>query len=168
MILSEARGLTQERLKSLLDYDSSTGLFRRKVRTSYCRIGDIAGSRTANGYWVIWVDGTRRFAHRLAWLFTHGAWPREHLDHKNGVMTDNRIENLREATYSQNQANSKLRKMRRYKGVYLQKDGRRNPWEAQIRKDGKTHHLGHFATEFEAHQAYIGAAREMHGEFMRL
>jgi hypothetical protein len=46
-------------------------------------------------------------AHRLAWFYVHGKWPQSGIDHRNGDIGDNRIENLREATQAQNCANKR-------------------------------------------------------------
>lgn len=90
------------------------------------------------------------------------------LDHRNGDRLDNRKENLRIATASQNQANT--RKMRRsqpmtsrFKGVSLD----RGRWLASIRVRGRKRNLGRYGTEEEASAAYERAAREAFGEFAR-
>ncbi len=44
-------------------------------------------------------------AHRLAWFYVHGVWPKEQIDHINGDKADNCIANLRLADFSKNQAN---------------------------------------------------------------
>ena len=56
----------------------------------------MAGSVHSTGYVRIGVDGGKYTAHCLAWLYTHGVWPSDQIDHINGNRSDNRIANLRE------------------------------------------------------------------------
>ena len=86
--------MNQEKLKSVLRYDETTGAFEwLKGR----RTGKVAGCLDKKGYVVIRIDRKGYFAHRLAWLYVHGSFPKDGLDHKNRVRNDNRIANLREA-----------------------------------------------------------------------
>lgn len=86
-------------------------------------------------------------------------------DHvKTGDTLNNQKENLRIATSSQNGMNSKKRKnVSGFKGVTFDKS--RNKWKAHIRKDYKQYNLGRFDTKEEAYDAYVKAARDLHGEF---
>jgi hypothetical protein len=88
-------------------------------------------------------------------------------DHINGDGLDNRRSNLRTATHSQNMQNRRKHKNNAsgYKGVYLEKESGR--YRAQITSGGKIHRLGRFASPEEAYQAYLAAAKSMHGEFFR-
>jgi hypothetical protein len=155
--------LTQSRLKYLFRYDQKTGKFFRRVTVSSfnARAGMHAGYLNAWGYLRIMVDGETYFVHRLVWLYVHGRFPKDDLDHKNGIRSDNRITNLREATRSQNLANSKAHRDKRgkLKGVHWQpKTGK---WRARI----KQIHLGLFSTEEAAHAAYCKAAKRLYGHF---
>jgi hypothetical protein len=147
-----------------LSYDPATGLFvwtKRSGRRDMT--GRVAGYRGHNGCWYVRFSGRRYKAHRLAWFYVYGCWPVGDIDHINGNPSDNRIANLREATPSQNQANSRAREGR-LKGAYLRPSGK---WRAKIRKDGRNLHLGTFATAEEAHAAYWSAAQRLFGEFAR-
>lgn len=158
--------LTHARLCEVLDYEALTGAFRWKIRP--CRNvfpGSIAGSFTWEGYIEIGIDKVRYRAHRLAWLYVHGNWP-AYLDHKNGVKSDNRISNLREATIQQNGANRRINynNPSGFKGVSAGHNGK---WYASLSKRRKRVFFGTFDTKVEAHAAYIAAAREHFGEFAR-
>lgn len=154
--------LTKERLQSLLSYDEETGLFTWKVGRRGANAGDIAGSPDKDGYVGIRVDYKRYKAHRLAFLYMTGSWPKDQVDHVNLVKSDNRWSNLREASVSQNAANRRVRSGKQYlKGAYPQA----NRWYSHIRKNGKAYYLGSFLTEEEANAAYESAARLLHGEF---
>ena len=98
---------------------------------------------------------TRQLAHRIAWFKHFGSIPEGMMiDHINGVKTDNRIENLRLICKSGNAQNS------RWKGYWLYK--RTDKYAAAIKLNGKTKHLGVFASEAEAREAYLTAKRELH------
>jgi hypothetical protein len=86
------------------------------------------------------------------------------VDHINTDKLDNRKSNLRLVTRGQNNANVGPKRGRKYKGTHKIF----NRWKAQINKDGKTIHLGMYATEEDAARAYNEAARRFHGEFARL
>lgn len=164
--------ISAERIRELLEYDPKTGEFTWRVtRNNRVKIGQRAGCKNGCGYITIHSDGVRYKAHRLAWLHVYGEWPEGDLDHQNMDRSDNRIDNLRPATNSQNQANSCLRvnNSSGFRGVWLMRDHKRaKPWVAKIRKDGKRIHLGYFATPEEGHAAFTAAARRLFGEFARV
>ena len=88
--------LTQSRLKSLLDYNSRTGVFSWKVDRGPVKERDIAGHTETAGYRVIIVDGKRYLEHRLAWFYIFGAFPSENISHQNQLKDDNRLSNFRQ------------------------------------------------------------------------
>lgn len=161
----ETNMITQERLKELLDYDPETGVFRWRATKAKCiKNGDLAGSTSNHGYIGIFVDGHRRLAHRLAWLYMFGVWPDKQIDHINGIRGDNKIVNLRLATQSENSANGKQR-TRNLKGAHFMKTLKK--WRATLTKNYKQVHVGLFASEKEAHEARMMVAKQIHGEFAR-
>ena len=159
--------LTQGRLKEVLNYDPETGEFYWRVAVSNVARGARAGCADARGYWRIKVDGKMYTRHRLAWLYMHGGWPMDKIDHKNRVVGDDRIENLREATQAQNLANSKLPKNSSsgFKGVSYLKGAKKRPWCSSISNNGVNFYLGSFETPEKAYAAYCAKAKELHGEF---
>lgn len=162
--------ISQKELKERLRYDAETGNFywAKVLPRSSSRVGDIAGCiENKNGYRVIKINRRMYKAHRLAWLYVHGQWPNEVLDHVNGDPSDNRICNLREATHSQNMWNSRTPKNSSsgMKGASWCTTNK--AWISSIKKNRKTYHLGHFATADEAAAAYRRAALELHGDFAR-
>tara|TARA_R110000803_G_scaffold48570_4_gene100987 strand:+ start:183 stop:677 length:495 start_codon:yes stop_codon:yes gene_type:complete len=104
--------LNQETLKKYLNYDPETGVFAWKVPTSNrVSVGSIAGtSHSPGGYVSIGLFGKLYKAHRLAMLYVHGESPKNDTDHINGIKNDNRINNLRAVTRTENLKNKALNK----------------------------------------------------------
>lgn len=102
----------------------------------------------------------------MVWLYVHGAIPDNmDIDHINGDRSDNRLVNLRLATASQNQQNSRLQVTSKsgFKGVHLHKQSGR--WLARIKHNGVRRSLGLYKTPEEAGAAYLRASIEIFGEF---
>jgi hypothetical protein len=100
--------LTAEILHKLFSYDVDTGIFIRIADLGIrARIGSRAGWITGDGYYSMSIKCRKYRAHRVAWLYMTGKWPPHQIDHINGDRLDNRWGNLRLATNSQNQWNSK-------------------------------------------------------------
>lgn len=104
------------------------------------------------------------FRSHIVWALHKNEWP-VRLDHENRNTEDDRIENLREATASQNAANSKKKcnNTSGYKGVKKVVTRWKTKWTATIGETRK--HLGTFGTPEEAHAAYLEAATQKYGEF---
>lgn len=156
--------LTQARLKEVLHYEKTTGIFTYIVSRKTTIIGTVAGS-IWDGYRRIYVEGKPFSAHRLAWLYVYGEWPKYEIDHINGIRDDNRIENLRDVSTSVNQQNVRYGKsdnVSGYLGVSRYKNLKAKPWRAQILVSGKMIHLGYFETAEDAGVAYVKAKRIHH------
>lgn len=153
--------LTAKQIRRLLSYNPDTGIFVWIGGRANQRIGREAGYHFRSGYVGICINGTSYLAHRLAWLYVHGRWPIDQIDHINGDGYDNRLINLREATRDLNTANSVTIGKNRLKGTSLARSGR---WQARIKK-GVPIHLGTFDTAEEAHAAYVKAAKQLFGDF---
>lgn len=165
---TSAEGLSLDRVRECLDYDPPTGIFTWRKRTSNrIRVGGVAGVKAVNGYIYIALDDYRLLAHRVAWFYVYGEWPKEQLDHINRDRADNRLANLRPASMSENACNGILRSTNSsgFRGVSLDKRKTKKKWLAQIVKDGKQHCVGYFSSKEEAADAYREAAKRLHGEF---
>lgn len=158
--------VTHLRVKEALDYFPLTGEFVWKIRGGSRRaVGDRAGF-IYGPYIGIGIDGKIYLAHRLAWFWMTGAWPNAEIDHKNRDGHDNSWANLREATSSQNRANSLRPNKTGFKGVSLHR--KTGLYHATAWKDGKKQSLGYFRDPIEAYAAYAVAAQSNFGEFAQL
>jgi hypothetical protein len=147
--------LSHAHLKEVLHYDPETGDFRWRFGALRGRIDPwgLAGAVHSQGYRVIGVGGKKRRAHRLAWFYMTGSWPTNDIDHHDGVKSNNRWSNLREATVKQNAENTPLRSDNStgYRGVTH--GTKKGLYRARIGHNGKLIELGQFATAEQAAEA---------------
>jgi hypothetical protein len=139
--------ISYQELRRQLHYDPETGVFIRIAQTDHknCRLGKPLGWKQVNRYLMIVLGRRKYYAHRLAWFYMFGKWPRE-IDHIDRDRTNNRIANLREVTRRQNNLNAKLscRNKSGVRGVgWFARDGL---WRASIYINEKNVNLGHFTT----------------------
>jgi len=110
------------------------------------------------------------FMHRviMSRMLDRELLPHEKVDHVDTNPLNNRRENLRLATSTQNNANQNRRRDNTsgFKGVRYSKNAKR--WAAAIQTKGNRKHLGYFDTPEQAYEAYCAAAKEFFGEFARL
>lgn len=161
--------LTYEEVHRLFEYEPASGLLIRRVsvRGSRFKPGDSVGYCTGSGHLGVQVDGKGYLVHRVIWLLQTGKWPEAEVDHVNGVGSDNRWLNLREATHAENGRNLKKKSNNSsgYAGVCWNKDCQK--WMARITLHGTGYHLGLYDTPEDAAQAYNGAAAIVFGEWQR-
>ena len=144
--------LTQERLKKLLHYDSRTGIFTWKVSRGGVKIGDVAGSNS-EGYIQIGIYKRIEKAHRLAWLYMEGYWPKNiEIDHRDRNPSNNKFQNLRLSSRQCNIRNSKI-STRNISGVVGVNKDPRDKWRAQIKITEKKVFLGRFVDFIDAVRA---------------
>lgn len=150
--------LNLEAFKRNIEYCPISGYFT--WITSH-RAGEMAG-HTVNGYRKITFEQGVYMAHRVAWFYMTGSWPKDQIDHINRIRSDNRFVNLREATAAQNCFNRSIASNNKsgFKGVSKSTDC--NRWVAHICLEGKIRHLGLFKTPEEADAVYRLAQAELH------
>ena len=150
-------GITQKRLKEVLDYNPDTGLFLWIRPGSGRVVGDEAGTYDANGYIKIGIDREYYYAHRLAILYTDGYLPELTVDHKDRIPWHNWRDNLREASMQCQSRNRGMnsRNTTGVKGVTWSERDKR--WYAHIAVDGKLSYLGIFDNLLEAVYARFAA-----------
>ena len=143
--------LTQARLKELLHYNPDTGIFTWMAdRNGGARKGDIAGTLHKHGYIVIRIDGTKRPAHRLAWLYIYGKLPECQIDHINHIRDFNASSNLREATHHENGKNQSMQSNNTSGATGVRPMAGSDRWISRITVNGMEMHLGCFGSFDEA------------------
>ncbi len=156
--------LSAEWVRENMAYEPDTGVFLWKKRGFGRTLGKILGTTVWPGYIAMKVNGVRHYAHRVAWLYVHGEWPKGQIDHIDGDKSNNAIANLRVATAAQNSARRRVRgkpQLSPSRGVFPHGVG----FVARIHHAGKRHYLGYFPTADAAKAAYEAKAIEIHGEF---
>tara|TARA_R110002073_G_C9093991_1_gene548053 strand:+ start:48 stop:539 length:492 start_codon:yes stop_codon:yes gene_type:complete len=157
--------LTLDLVNKLFRYDKETGDLIHKANKGTAKAGDKAGSVNGSGYVVTGIEGNKYRNHRIIFLMHRGFLP-DCLDHIDNNKLNNRIENLRPATLSQNQQNRRIckRNTSGVKGVRWNEPY--NMWSASVTLNGKRKHVGHFRTVPEAEVAVRKVREQLHGEFV--
>lgn len=160
------REMDQEWLKELLLYNPETGEWTwLKSLSTHVEVGQAAGTISHFGYRIITIGGTKYRASRLAVLYMTGSWPRDEVDHIDRCKLNDRWDNLRDVSRSENALNRDLQSnnVTGVRGVHWCTD--RSKWHAQIKKDGINHFVGQYDSFDEAVAARDLAATELHGNF---
>ena len=140
--------ITYDEVRRLFDYDPETGKLTRKVTTSSrAQRGYTVGCKNTQGYLVVRIGKTLYYVHRLIWLWMTGSWPAMSIDHINRVASDNRWENLRDVSYSDNAHNRHVDS-----GVYW--SHRDKVWIATISNQGTKQHIGQHKDREAAERMY--------------
>lgn len=157
------------KLRNSVAYDElSPSCLKWKKSAGNRKDGSVAGHMKPDGYWFIKVDGVGVPGHRAVWFLFNDSIPNgTSLDHKNGNQSDNRISNLRIATFGQNASNTKKRKSNKsgYTGVTFHKCT--GKWRAAMNLKGKSKHIGLFSDKKDAARAYNLASLMHFGEFSK-
>lgn len=157
--------LTKEYVAEFFEYKN--GFLYRKKRTSRnTRIGDVAGTIKSNGYCYVDLQGKRYGQHRLIFLLHHGFLPKE-IDHIDGNPSNNKINNLREATRSQNNRNQRIHKTNNsgVKNVCFCK--KTSKWKVQLTLNNKNKNFGRYKDLELAELVATEARNKYHGGFAR-
>lgn len=109
-------------------YDDDIGALRWRVKRNSpgCVVGEIAGTINSSGRRVVELGGKKQLASRVIWEMLRGSIPPGMcIDHIDGNKLNDRIENLRVATLSENQRNRRLQKncSMRIHGIYSRRHG---------------------------------------------
>lgn len=143
--------ITAKQLRELLNYNPETGVFSWSVDLSNgIQSGDTAGSINKDGYMLIGINRRLYYAHRLAWLYIYGQFPKQCIDHINRNKSDNRIANLRSVSHGGNSINRPIQSNNRSGITGVRFDKRRDKWVAEIKSNGKYVYLGVYNNKLEA------------------
>jgi hypothetical protein len=157
--------LTQEYLHEIFEYKDGE-LFWKKQVGKRAKIHNKVGSLTKRGYTQTQIKRKTYLLHRIIFFMFHGYMPK-YLDHINGVIKDNRIENLRDVTLYQNSQNQKIHKNNSsgVKNVYWHKATKK--WRIQLRINGTKKSFGSYDDLELAEFVAIEARNKYHGKFAR-
>lgn len=160
-------------VRDLLEYNHKDGLLRWKPRPiKYCcsqrykkafdtkHAGNIAGKMHRHGYYKINIFRKEYFLHIIAWVHYYGAYPKHAIDHIDGNIKNNAIENLRDVPHSLNMKNLALYKNNTSGRVGVTFEKKSKKWTAYIRSEGVFRNLGHFDKKEDAIKAREVAERK--------
>jgi hypothetical protein len=138
-----------------------------KVDRRVVKAGDLAGHIGKDGYCRIKFEQKYYLAHRIVFMMHYGYMP-EFIDHIDGDSRNNRVENLRECTISQNGMNSKasVKNSSGAKGVSWSKAAKK--WMVRIWIKKKCKYIGIYEDKELADFVSEEARNKFHGEFARI
>jgi len=163
----------EDHIKKHLSYEPNTGkVFWKISPNNRIKEGqEVACKDGQRGQITVTFEGKSKNyrLHRVAWLLHYGSWPKGCLDHVNNNPSDNRIENLRECSHSDNMKNQKVRRdsSTGYKGVCYRPSKSGGFYTAQIYYNNKLRYIGSYKTAEQAASAYDEAAILLHKEFAK-
>jgi hypothetical protein len=165
----EERGVSIERLHELFELNREKGVLTRKIAVGrHTSVGDIAGYPNNYGYLVVEIDGRKFLISRIIYAMNKGEWPFNNVDHSDEDRTNNRPDNLRNATHGENRRNISKRKSNTSGLSGAGWDKRKNKWRARIHIGGKEKYLGYYIDKVAASLAVDIARLQYHGQFARL
>lgn len=155
--------LTSAYVREHFVYNEKTGELTRRKTVEKCGLwvaGSVVGTKDKDGYSITHFSGRQWKVHHLVWIYHYGYKP-VMIDHINRNKSDNRIENLREATKSLNAYNTGLQinNTSGCKGVSWNE--RLKKWHAYIGSKKTRKHIGFFTTLQEAENARFNKEKEM-------
>jgi len=152
----DMKTIEQDLVKELFEYRDGV-LYNRVTRAPRAVKGNPAGRfNKSNGYNDVVINGKRYQISRFIWIYHNGPIPEGmQIDHINRNPADDRIENLRLATQTQNEWNKPKNKCNFESGK----------WRARIKVHGKNIHIGMFDRKEDAIAAYDAKAKKLHGDF---
>lgn len=150
-------------LRYLFSYNEEKGILTRNISRGNKLRGSVVGVKSNRGHLNVEIDGKNYGVHRIIWKMHYLIEPSADIDHRDHNEQNNKINNLRLATVSNNLANSRIYKCNKtgFKGVgFIQ-----GKYIARIRYQGKLIWLGRKSTAIEAYELYKDAALKYFGEF---
>lgn len=159
--------LTKDFLWQIFDYKDGDLYWKQALSKNYRLVGMKVGYASKSSTYVqVSIKRKKYYVHRIIFFMFNDFNPKS-VDHIDGNPRNNRIENLRNATFCQNQYNKKLSKNNTsgVKGVYFNKT--KNKWIARCGANRKENYLGEFDNIFDAEKAVQQYRQTLHGEFSR-
>lgn len=158
---------SQSMLIEMFVYEPDTGILKWRIAIAHrCRVGERAGAPTINGRWGVQIFGHKYNVSQIAWKIMTGEDAEDFVDHRNGDHSDDRWDNLRKATPSQNQFNRKTQTNNTSGMTGVGKDFRGNGWDAYITVNKKRVYVARHVSYEEAVTARINAEKEYYGSYI--
>lgn len=158
--------LTQELVNYLFIYRDGVLYWNRSTNPRKVPNGSKAGKENKDGYLETQIKKKKYGNHRIIFLMFNGFLP-EQVDHKDNDITNNHIENLRAATYAQNQANAKIRKDNTTGVKNVKFSKKCGKYEVSMQLKGKKYFFGYYSDLNEAALVAKEKRIELYGEFAR-
>jgi hypothetical protein len=154
--------VTQELVKTLFHYNTTTGELTWKVHNRKVKAGTPAATKHGAGYKLVVIAANNYLVHRVIFLYMTGELPPDSVDHINGDRSDNRWCNLRLVSHAENCRNRRkpTRNTSGTVGVYYHKKDKR--WHVRININNKMTFLGGYKNKEDAIKARKEAER-LHG-----
>jgi hypothetical protein len=152
-------------IKDIYEYRDGS-LFWKVANSNVVKIGDRAGYITKHGYRKVMMNGRQLYEHRVIFFMHNGYMPKE-IDHIDGNKLNNKIENLREVTHSQNAMNVKkfVTNTSGVKGVCW--DKARKKWMVRISVNNKCINIGRYDDLELAELVAIEARDKYHNQYAK-
>lgn len=148
-------------LKTLFKYNPSTGVMVRIFKSGTVKR---TGRIHRTGYMEVTVQGKLYMLHRVAWYLHTDTDPEDlQVDHKDRDKLNNKFNNLRLATQSQNNCNRVISKNSSTKSKGI--DFHRGKYRARIRVNNTRTTVGYFSTLEKAKEALAKARKTLHKEY---
>jgi hypothetical protein len=143
------RDLTQEKIKEYLHYNPVSGVFTWIKNKGRAKKGDECSTKDKLGYYRIFFDRRGYGLHEIAHLYMTGKFAKGHVDHIDRNPSNNKWENLRDASYVTSGRNKGLSKRNKSNivGVYKHTNGK---WCATLRVNGISKYFGIYKKKVDA------------------
>lgn len=163
-VLGKNMKITQFQVKEIFDYHLNGNLIWKIKKATNTNIGSVVGSENSEGYLQTSINSVKYKIHQLVFIWHFGYCPKI-IDHIDQNKKNNKIENLREATNSQNSMNrpKQLNNTTGFKGVSIHKQS--GKFQCSIKINNKKIWLGLFVEIKDAVAAYQKAAEKYHQQF---
>ena len=156
---------TLARLHELFEYRDGWLYWKKKPSAlARIKIGSIAGTKATGGYWRIKFDGVTYMAHKLIYAYHYNGDFPERLDHADTNKMNNRVDNLRIATTTENAQNVGISKKSTSGIKNVTWSSIKNRWKVLISINGKRRSW--LVEDIElAELVAIEARNKFHGSF---
>lgn len=152
-----------QELIEILDYNPESGQFIWKQNRGHNQVKNKKAGYIdkKTGYLILSIKKNKYLAHRLAWFYFYAEWPKQTIDHIDKNKLNNRITNLRDIPFTENQWNKKIYDDGRLVGTAFRPDRKSKKWTSAItifnpkKNKNEPKFLGFYKTEEEAHNAYM-------------